>query len=182
MKIQDVNQFKATLRGFLSSQKTQRDNLQDCLLYAFDQYGQHSNCVPLTDIITGLNAVKTVPSKTVKEYIKAHANVKLVTDPKDKSLKFKKDGKGDAIVKDVLVTWYDWHGNNINQAKADITDPVALLRAAMVKIKEAIDAGKIVEGREDIARDWLARLDDVGRYEPMTAKQLKALSVATATE
>lgn len=178
-KITSDKKFTEVLGGFLRSQKSQRDNLQACLEYGLQKYGEVSDTSQLTAIVKGLNLVKTVPAKTVKEYIKAHANVKLVKD-KAGNLVFRKEAKGADVPAKVTVptvTWYDWQGNNANMAKADIVDPVAVMKAAMVKIKEAMDAGKIVEGREGLAQDWLARLMDVGNYEAKTAKELKAMSV-----
>ena len=47
----------------------------------------------------------------------------------------------------------------------------------MIKIKEALDEGKIVEGRDGQAMDWLERLRDVGNFEAFTPKQLKEMSI-----
>lgn len=178
-KITSDKKFSEVLGGFLRSQKSQRDNLQSLIVYGLEKYQAVSDTSQLTAIVQGLNLVKTVPAKTIKEYIKIHANVKLVKD-KAGNLVFKKEAKGadvPAQVKMPEVTWYDWQGNNANQAKADIVDPVAVLKAAMIKIKEALDEGKIVEGRDGQAMDWLERLRDVGNFEAFTPKQLKEMSI-----
>ena len=176
--ITDIKSFKLALNGFIKSSKTQRDNLQDLLVYGFHKYSESGNTGELSAVVNALNSVRTIPTRTVQDYIKAFANVKL-TKTKEGEFIFRKDGSGQdcpPVVKELTVTWYEWAGNDKNNAKADLVDPVAILKSAMIKIKEAIDSGKIVEGRDEIANDWLSRLTDVGNYEAIKAKDLKAMS------
>lgn len=143
--IQNQAGFKKLLTNWTTGQVKQRDQLQDCLLYGLKQYKDHGNLTPLSEVVCSIDKVRTIKTDYIKEYIKAHANVRL-TKGEDKALPwvFKKHGK-DIDVKEPTLAWYD-HSSNKTKVTEDV-DGLALLRAALVKALKADTAGKLKAGQ-----------------------------------
>lgn len=172
--------FTDKLTGFTASSKHQREALQDMLLFGLEKYKDHTDTSALSKIINALIGVRTIPSKTIKEYIKDHANVVLKKNTKDGSFVFKKNGET-AVVTMPEAVWWEHESNDKNTAKVDVTDPVALARALAKRLMDAKESGKVVAGREDVADDMLARIREFCNMEPATKDVLKAQSLASMT-
>ena len=176
--IQDDKGFTAKLTGFTASSKHQRAALQDLLVYGLEKYKDHTDTSALSKVINTLVGVRTIPSKTVKEYIQDHANV-VLKKTKDGSFVFKKHGET-AVVTMPEAVWWEHESNDKNTAKVDVIDPVALVRALAKKLMDAKESGKVVAGREDVADDMLARIREFCNMEPATKETLKAQAGLTA--
>lgn len=176
--IKDDKGFNTKLAGFTASSKHQRAALQELLVYGLEKYKDHTDTSALSKVINTLVGVRTIPSKTVKEYIQDHANVVLKKN-KDGSFVFKKHGET-AVVKEPEFVWWEHQSNDKNTAKVDIIDPVALVRALAKKLMDAKESGKVVAGREDVADDMLARIREFCNMEPATKETLKAQAGLTA--
>lgn len=149
MTIQNAKEFAAKLRGFKTSAANIRDNLQALLVYGFEQYRDHQgNATPLTEVMSVVSEVRTIPAKTIKAYIGAHANVALVKNKGTGKLVFKKNGKEVEVTMPV-VPWYAHEANKANDALPDYLDPIAILQDAAGKIAKAYEAGLIPESRLD---------------------------------
>ena len=171
VKITDDKAFGSKLAGFVSSSKNQRQTLQDLIEYGLESYKGHADTSALSKVVNALVGVRTIPSKTIKEYIQDHANVRLVK-VKDSSLYvFKKDGK-EVKVTTPEVVWWEHESNKANH-KLDIIDPVALIRVLGKKLLEAKEAGKVVAGREEMTDDILGRIREFCNMEPVAKEVLK---------
>ena len=132
--------FATILAGFIKGQTKARDTLQALLGFGLEQYANHRNAAYLTAIVTKTRAVKSIPTVTVVDYIKAHANLKYVK-LSDGTMGFKMDGD-DPIVTNPEVTWYDWEGGKHNAVKADM-DINAQVKALLTRINNAMKEGKV---------------------------------------
>lgn len=146
--IQNQTGFKRLLTGWTTGQVKQRDQLQECILYGLKQANDHENLTPLSEVICAVDKVRTIKTDYIKEYIKAHANVRL-TKGEDKALPwvFKKHGKT-LDVKEPQVAWYD-HSSNKTKVTSDV-DGLAKLRAALASILKAEKEGKLKAGQSAI--------------------------------
>ena len=149
--------FKRKLSALVSSAKTQRENIQKFLVFAMAQYKDHGNLSYLTMLLEACVGVRSMPTQTIKDYIKAHANVKYIKG-KGGNMVFKKDGKA-VKVTEFKVTWYDWKGGK-HQATADL-DALARTRALLTNVRKAISEGHIKEGQEEFIRKLESALNSV---------------------
>lgn len=143
--------FNAKLASFKKSSLSIRDNAQELIVFGLNQYREHGDAGYLSRLIAAANEVKSLPSRTLKEYIKAHANLMYTKGP-DKIERFAKVSKSAPIeVTMPEVTWYNWEGNNTNQATADF-NITQQLKALMGRYKKAVEEGKQIkdEGIETV--------------------------------
>lgn len=148
--------FNAKLSGLINSAKTQRDNLQALIVFGLLQYRDHGNTTFLSIALNKCIGVKSLPTTTIKDYIKEHANLRW-TQLKDKSHGFKKDGSV-VEVKEIQVTWYDWDGGKHNRVTADM-DVVAQAKALMNRIEKALKDHRVKdETQAKVLREGLAVL------------------------
>jgi len=128
--------FAGKLSAYAKSTITQRDNLQDLIKFGLDHYKIDGDATYLTRVIQQCIELKAVPAVTVKDYIKAHANV-VYGELKDKTIGFKKVSKKAPIeTKYCKVTWYEWSGGKHNTVKKDF-DAVARAKALITSIANA---------------------------------------------
>ena len=161
----DFKQFKTKLNGFIQSQKTQRDNLQELIEAALAHYAGESDSanepgdtIYLTTLVQKCIGVKSVPTKTVTEYIKEHANVRYVK-LKDGTYGFKKAQKSVPVeVNMPEVTWYAWTGGDHNTPKKDF-DWEASVNRLRQNIAQKLEEGHIKKPEE--ASKALATLDEL---------------------
>lgn len=132
--------FSKVLSSFIKGQTTSRDTLQALLGFGFEQYANNRNAAYLSSILAKCKGVKSVPTITVLEYIKAHANVKYVK-LSDNTMGFKMDGDN-PVVTNPTVTWYDWEGGKHNNIKADM-DVTAQVKALLTRITKAMKEGHV---------------------------------------
>jgi len=125
-----------------------RELVQDLLVYALQQYaqpeGSHTNS--LTAVLTACVGVKALPTKTIKAYIQAHANVSW-RKSKDGVLRFGKAGKTVEVTMPT-VTWYDF--SKAHQATED-KDMMLAVKSWINNTQKLRETGKIKEGQEDFA-------------------------------
>lgn len=148
--------FNAKLASFKKSGLSIRDGAQELIIFGLAQYGEHGDAGFLTRVIATANEIKTLPSRTLKDYIKAHANLAYGKGP-DQVLRFAKVSKSAPIeVTMPTVTWYEWEGNSSNDAKADF-NVTQQLKALMGRYKKAVDEGKEIkdEGIETVLSEFM---------------------------
>ena len=115
----EFKQFKNKLDGWYRSQKSQRDNLQELIVAALEHYRDHGDTGYLSLLVQRAVNVKSVPTRTVTEYIKVHANVRYVK-LKDGNYGFQKATKDQPVeVEMPTVVWYEWEGGEHNKPKTD---------------------------------------------------------------
>jgi len=145
--------FNQKLSGLVRSARNQRENVQELIEAGLNQYQEHGNTVYLTKLLNECIGVKSLPTNSIKEYVKAHANVKWVKG-KD-GMVFKKDGN------DVHVTmptdkWWE-HKSAQHNAKPDM-DVVQRVKSLKSQLDKAVKEGNIKEGQEEQAKELLNSL------------------------
>jgi hypothetical protein len=148
--------FSTKLSAFLTSTKTQRDNLQALIVFGLTHYRDHGDATYLSRGIQGCIGVKSLPTNTIKNYIKAQANLRLEAG-KDGAV-FKKEGK-EVEVTLLDVAWYEWEGAD-HQAKPDV-DAMARVKTLVTTLAKAIKEGTVKEGQEVYTAKLLAALRDL---------------------
>lgn len=108
--------FDNLLESFTKTAKSQRDQLQQFILFGLVQYEQHGDTVYLSKVQAACADIKSFPSKTIQAYIMEHANVFLT-----KGYIYKKKVNKDGTKQPVEVTmpikvWYEHPLNKNNQA------------------------------------------------------------------
>lgn len=132
--------FTKVLASFIKGQTSSRDTLQALIGFGLEQYANNRNAAYLSSILAKCKGVKSVPTVTVLEYIKAHANVKYAK-LSDNTMGFKMNGD-DPVVTNPEVTWYDWTGGKHNAVKADM-DVTAQVKALLSRINKAMQEGHV---------------------------------------
>lgn len=136
--------FNAKLQNLVINAKSQRESVQELIVFGVMQYALHSDTGYLTRLMQACVGVKALPTQTIKDYIKEHANVKYVAiqDKETKRTKkvFKKDGER-AETKDITVSWYEWHGAR-HQASLDL-DETAQIRSFLTRLNAKIKDGHV---------------------------------------
>lgn len=111
--------FNAQLSGMLTSAKNMREKVQALIVFGLQHYKEHEDSTYLTKVIQAAVGVRALPTTTIKDYIKDHANLKYVK-LKDGKLGFKKEAKGvDPDIKMPDVVWWMWDGGKHNADTAD---------------------------------------------------------------
>lgn len=140
--------FSIKLSAFKTSMNTQRDNLQDLIVFGICHYGEHGSTVYLTKVLNTCIGVKALPTKAIKDFIKDHANV-VWSKNKDGDMVFKKQGKEiEATIP--TIKWYESSHVKKDQAKPDM-DVVARMKSLLTQLDKAMKNHGIKEGQEDIA-------------------------------
>lgn len=156
--------FNAKLSGFVKSQVNQRDNLQSLIVFGLEHYGEHGDTAYLSKVMQACVGVRSLPTETLKGYIKQHANVRLEKDSKSGVLKFKKEGKEAEVVMPTKV-WYDWEGAK-HHATPDV-DAIARIATIKTTLNKALKEGTLKDGQEQYVKDLLAAINSV-KVEPTT--------------
>lgn len=143
----DRKTFNRKLGNVVKSTKSLRDNVQELIVAALVHYeSEGGDGLPtgdtgyMTDLVRACQGVRALPTTTISEYIKIHANVgwgKL----KDGKPGFKKVGK-EVEVTMPEVTWYDWEGGKHNEVKSDYQF-LSSIKSAITKAVTAHEQGKI---------------------------------------
>jgi len=161
----DNKTFSTKLRGIVTSALNQRDNIQSVIVSGFEEYSEHGNSGQLSRVLKACVGVKSLPTKVILDYIKAHANVSYIK-VKDGTMQFKKaSGETACTVIPFSETWYNWTGNGQHNPPADF-DIHARIKALMTSTKKAMDDGKIKSGQEDEARAVMQALQALLVVEP----------------
>jgi len=132
--------FNKVLGSFITSQKKSRDVLQSLIIFGLEQYKEHQNASFLSSIIIKCKGAKSIPTGTVKEYIKAHANVRFVK-LSDGTHGFKKDGEV-AEVNTPDMPWYEWEGAKHNNVTVDM-DVVAQAKRLLTMLRTKLEEGHV---------------------------------------
>ena len=145
----DNKDFNQKLRNFISSTSTQRDNLQALIVSGLSQVeAEQGNTVQLGTLLNACVGVKSLPTKAIKDYIKAHVTNRKWSKNKDGNLVFSKEKKGvDCVVTAPTGAWY----NNVSAKKAQATpdyDAVARAKALLTNLSKAIKDGTVKDADE----------------------------------
>ncbi|MCW8982484.1 MAG: hypothetical protein OQK13_00405 [Gammaproteobacteria bacterium] len=142
----NTKNFSSKLSGLIKSAKTQRENLQELISFGLAHYAEHHDPVYLTKVANAAIGVRSLPTRTITDYIKHHANVGWTT-LKDGKKGFKRIGK-ETQVEMPNVTWYDWEGGKHNQVVEDY-DALATIKSTLTKAFKKEEEGHLKEGQAD---------------------------------
>lgn len=150
--------------------------IQDCILYGLDKY-QHNSADSsyLSRAMDICNQMPGTNPNQVKAYIQEHANC-LLRKVEDGSFKFKKTGKGPAVVT-MPEEGYNWWNQKTeaNTLRVDMIDPVKELRNLFKRITEKEAKGLLPESRKELFHELLAQLKPVLEMEPLPSAQLHSI-------
>lgn len=110
--------FKSKLNNFIINATSQREELQELIHMALDHLAEKNDPVYLTMLLNRSVKVKSLPSVTIKDYIKAHAPVKYAKNTSGDYI-FIQDKKSESVLTvRPTETWYDWKKakhNNVHE-------------------------------------------------------------------
>lgn len=137
-QLMSVNDFNNKLGGVISNATRDREIIQELLMDGFLQAmpkaeGGHENYARLTAIVSACVGVKSLPTRTIQDYIRTFVEVRWVK-PEGEEGRYKKSGNGGVTLPE--VSWYEWVGNTNQTAKVDY-DPVKAIKAVIAKAKKA---------------------------------------------
>ena len=165
----EFKQFKNKLDGFIKSQRTQRDNLQELIVAGLEHYRDHGDTGYLSLLIQRSVGVKSVPTKTITEYIKVHANVRYVK-LKDGAYGFQKATKDQPVEVEIpAVVWYEWKGGEHNKPKTDYDWEASIARLRQTMASKLEDGS--IKKPEQAAR-VLGELDSLLDEDDLEVSEL----------
>lgn len=150
--------YNSRLNGYFKSESSRRDTMQAFISFGVLHYGGQTDkgeCTKgdttlLSALMKGCVGVKSLPSLTIKDYIKEHANVSFVKT-KDGTFVFKKRSKNeDVSIMECLTPWYEWEGGHHNKAKPDF-DLLARFKSVLTAFETAKKKGqgiKTIDAKE----------------------------------
>lgn len=151
--------FNDKLGAFVRSQTTQRDNLQVLIVAGLEQYQLSGNTIYLTKTLEKCIGVRSLPTASIKEYIKVHANVTWAKSKDGKTNVFKKIG-GKGVEREVTlptVAWYNHETKAKDEAKADVSG-IAQLKATYTRLTKALADKKVKKDEIESTKAALAAL------------------------
>ena len=83
--------------------------------------------------------MRSIRSNTLKEFIKAHANVKFEPLQNNDGFKVRKIGKGAMETQPIETLWYDFNNEGIAKEKAIL----AVIKGALAQIDKAEENGNL---------------------------------------
>ena len=148
-------QYNAKLSAFIKSSTTQRDNCQVLIVEGIQQYLDSGRTTRLSTFLAKSVAVKSIPTVTIKDFIKSYTNLKYSKN-KAGEMMFLKDDKNETISSLPTEMWYDW-----KKAKHNDVKEIDYTKRLTNDVKKALEKGTAPQ-------DLLAALLDGG----LTTKQL----------
>lgn len=139
-------QYRAKLTGFIKSQTTQRDNCQELIVEGIRQYKDSGRATRLTMLLTESVAVKSIPTVTIKDFIKEHTDLAFRKMDKSEEYQFvRSDKKADKKAELPEINWYDWKKSKHNSVKEK--DYVkSLTNDVKGALSKGVDKSDIVRG------------------------------------
>lgn len=109
--------FKNKLKGVITSAKNQRDNIQELIVAGIEQYEDSGRTTFLSDLLAQTVAVKSLPTVTIKDFIKEHTDLAYRKNKAGEYMFVRADKEAEKVVKLVEVKWYDWKKAKHNNVK-----------------------------------------------------------------
>jgi len=109
--------FKSKLNNFITNATSQREELQELIHMALDHLAEKNDPVYLTMLLTRSVAVKSLPTVTIKDYIKANAPVKYTKNKAGDFVFIQDKTSKSSLTVRPTETWYDWKKAKHNNVK-----------------------------------------------------------------
>lgn len=153
--------FKTKLNGFVKSATTQRDNLQELVIFALGHAKDNADeFTLLTNIMQATVEIKSIRTEVLKDFIKEHVSNMVFAKNKAGEYMFKKDVKGTACEYSVINTnWYDFNKKGNNPAvEIDVMKRAESLIKALADSLEGKGKKRIKNGQEEKAVELIKAL------------------------
>lgn len=146
MTIQSQGQFNTRLRGFVTSATNARESLQALLDYSFQQAVEHENLSYLTKTLQTAIEVRSIRTKSVKDYVSASlTNIKW-SENKEKVFVFTKKTKGVPMEYTANGNWWEFNDDGLKPTPD--FDLLARAKSLMTSIDKVIKGeAKLKEGQ-----------------------------------
>jgi hypothetical protein len=135
----ELKTFKTKLASVVKSETTLRGNIQALTVSAVDTYAQHGDTSRIEMLVNASVNMRSVRSNTLKDFIKAHANVKFIPAKDNNGFTVKKIGKGAIETKPIESDWFDFNNEGIAKEKVAL----AIIKAAISSIDSAQEKGNL---------------------------------------
>ena len=139
VQIMELKTFKTKLASVVRSETTLRGNIQALTVSAVDTYAQHGDTSRIEMLVNASVTMRSVRSNTLKDFIKAHANVKFTPAENNEGFTVKKIGKGAIETKPIESDWFDFNKEGI--AKPDF-DAMTKAKVFLSSLDKAKDEGR----------------------------------------
>ena len=160
-----LEQFNNLVNEITETSINLRELIEKGARVALKHFEAHNDTRYIATLVNACVDAKVARSSTLKEYIKAHANVTFKARQNGSGFEVKKKGKGNAQVTMPTETefWYDFDGQDV--AKPD-TEFEKLLQAAISKAEKAQENGTFkrntgTDKRIAACKSMLAQYKDV---------------------
>lgn len=128
-------QYNTKLNAFIKSSTTQRDNCQVLIVQGIQQYIDSGRTTRLSMFLSKSVAVKSIPTVTIKDFIKEHTNLKYAKNKAGEYM-FLKDTASEAVNVLPTTNWYDW-----TKAKHNNVKDIDYAKRLTNDVKKAIEKG-----------------------------------------
>ena len=109
--------FNMLLANVIKAEGSIRDNVQTLVESAISTYGEHGDTSRIEALVNASVKMRSIRSNTLKEFIKAHANVKFEPLQNNDGFKVRKIGKGAMEIQPIETLWYDFNNEGIAKEK-----------------------------------------------------------------
>ena len=128
-------QYKSKLTGFISSSNTQKGNCQILIVEGIRQYMSSGRTTRLNDFFEQSVSVRSIPTVTIKDFIKSYTNLKYAKNKAGEYM-FLKDSESNTVSSLPTELWYDW-----KKAKHNNVATVDYSKRLTNDVKKAIETG-----------------------------------------
>ena len=161
--------FKSKLNNFMNGELSRRDELQELIHMALDHLADKNDPVYLTMLLTRSVSVKSLPTVTIKDYIKANAPVKYAKNKAGDHV-FIQDKTSESILTvRPTETWYDW-----KKAKHNNVRETDYSKRLTTDAKKLIETGKKNEIVSSLLAAGLTTNDILNMLDSLNNLGLKA--------
>lgn len=129
-------QFNSKLNGVITSALNQRDNIQLLIVAGIEQYAESGRTTYLSDMLSRTVAVKSLPTVTIKDFIKEHTDLKYSKNKAGEHQFLRADKNADKLAVTPSEAWYDW-----KKAKHNNVAEVDYKKRIKNDVKKAIESG-----------------------------------------
>ena len=131
--------FNMLLANVIKAEGSIRDNVQTLVESAVATYGEHGDTSRIESLVNASVKMRSIRSNTLKDFIKAHANVKFEPLQNNDGFKVRKIGKGAMETQPIETLWYDFNNEGIAKEKAVL----AVIKGALASIEKAEEKGNL---------------------------------------
>ena len=131
--------FNMLLAIVIKAEGSIRDNVQTLVESAMATYGEHGDASRIEALVNASVKMRSSRSNTLKDFIKAHANVKFEPLQNNDGFKVRKIGKGAMEIQPIESSWYDFNNEGIAKEKVAL----AILKGALASINSASEKGTL---------------------------------------